>query len=141
MSKTNGERESLFSKQTIETVMHRCLEAVMDRYPRLTADGFMNLKDATFADRREDLKGQADGFWAAHAWLSQFDRMKSLSVEGGSKSYGLKEYPERKYQVYISNGAFIAAALNLGFPIQEKGLNAFIGIKRTPKFRSALLHG
>jgi hypothetical protein len=48
--------------------------------------------------------------------------MKKKPRYGENKSHGLKEYPERKYHVYISNGAFIAAALHLGLPFENKVL-------------------
>lgn len=36
-----------------------------------------------------------------------------------SSSYGLKEFFERKYNLYIANGTFIQAMIDLGFDFQQ----------------------
>ena len=48
-------------------------------------------------------------------------------------SYSLKHIVEDKYGGYISNGAFIVAAIHCGFPVEKMECdspNAYIGINR-----------
>lgn len=53
---------------------------------------------------------------------------KSRKINPRHSSYGLKRYVEDATGQYVSNGAFIAAALYLGFAIQPDGPNCSINI-------------
>jgi len=76
-------------------------------------------------------------FWAARTWLSQFQPVKRMDADSGTRSYVIKEWAEKKHRTYISNGAFIAAANDLGFLIAERGLDGMIGIRRDTAYRNA----
>jgi hypothetical protein len=64
---------------------------------------------------------------AARQWLSQFGRIKALNRRG--TSCGLKHVAEHDIG-YITNGAFIAAAIAEGFTVQraDDGPNACFNI-------------
>lgn len=131
-------KKDYFTRETIEVVMNKCLRIAMRKVPRLGANGFKKDDEADFASNREALKVQTEGFLAAIVWLSQFEPMSKVPPDGRYSSYGLKGYAEAQYGDYISNGAFIAAALHLEFPYEKHGPNAIIGVKKTPSFQAAL---
>jgi len=53
---------------------------------------------------------------------------KSRKINRRRSSYGLKRYVEEHFGQYVSNGAFIAAALYLNFAIEPDGPNACLNI-------------
>lgn len=66
-----------------------------------------------------------EGFMKARSWLRQFKQIKAINKTG--TSYGLKHVAERSIG-YVTNGAFIAAAIAEGFRIERTGPNAFLNI-------------
>ena len=62
-------------------------------------------------------------------WLTEYS--KTYSKIRNESSHSLKEKVEDWADTYVSNGAFIQAAHNLGYPIKgiDDGLNAYFGIK------------
>lgn len=62
-------------------------------------------------------------------WLTEYS--KTYSKIGNESSYSFKHRVEDWADTYVSNGAFIQAALNLGYPIKviDDGPNAYFGIK------------
>ena len=67
-------------------------------------------------------------FIAARKWLHGY--AKASQFYTASSSYGLKHAAERDMEVYITNGAFIAAAIAEGFQIKRErnGPNCLINI-------------
>ena len=51
---------------------------------------------------------------------------KTINTDQGS--YGLKHIVEKSSKIYISNGAFIKAAIELGYNYKKNNLNAFFSI-------------
>ena len=61
-------------------------------------------------------------------WLTEYS--KTYSKTRNESSYSLKHRVKDWADTYVSNGAFIQAAHNLGYPIKGiDGLNAYFGIK------------
>lgn len=60
-------------------------------------------------------------------WIKKcITKRKTINEEKGS--YGLKHVVEKYYKTYISNGAFIKAAIEMGFDYRQNGLNAFFNM-------------
>lgn len=60
-------------------------------------------------------------------WIKKcITKRKTINKEKGS--YGLKHVVEKHYKTYISNGAFIKAAIDMGFNYKQNGLNAFFNM-------------
>jgi len=64
-------------------------------------------------------------------------RRKTINRKLGT-SYGLKHQAERHMGVYISNGAFIAAAYLEGYAMKREGPNACVSLRFTPEYRQIL---
>lgn len=108
------------------------LDAVMTEYPRLTDEGYglSNLEPETserLERERADLRRNLGEVQAAAEWISRQERQSRLSKRSSS-SYGLKHVMERETGTYVTNGAFIAAALIIGVPARLDHLNPMIGI-------------
>jgi len=68
-------------------------------------------------------------------WINEFVTMrKTINTERGS--YGLKHAAEHWLNEYVSNGAFIQAAVNLGYKYKRDGPNAYFNMA-FPKYSSA----
>jgi hypothetical protein len=70
-------------------------------------------------------------FVASCKWLT--GRQFNKTVQRNSwNSYGLKEFVEREYGLYVPNGAFIAAVLYIGAPWRPfpDSPNVMVGIAR-----------
>jgi hypothetical protein len=91
-----------------------------------------------FQQEREALleKRQLDQFRLARLWLRQFP--KSGRFHPGSGSYSLKHLCEQEVELYITNGALIAAAVAEKFPLQRvRGTpNALIAVSLIDKLPS-----
>jgi hypothetical protein len=109
------------------------LGLVMERYPTLTAFGFGIFEDPRanaavdyerqFHDCRVMLLQSIEQCSHAFQWLEPVAKIKTINER--HSSYGLKHWVERYYSpYYCSNGAFIAAALLLGFKVYQDGPNA-----------------
>jgi hypothetical protein len=66
-----------------------------------------------FEDYRRMLEGQHDYFLAAREWIER--NMRPTKTIRPCDSYYLKHVMERETGKYVSNGAFIAAAISLGY--------------------------
>jgi hypothetical protein len=118
---------------------HRAdLARVMAEWPELSDFGFgtydeerltPEARQRNFERDRADLASDRalDGFVAARAWLARWAKTKRLADCG--TSYGLKHHAASLIG-YVSNGAFICAALAEGFQIEREGPNALINIDR-----------
>ena len=108
------------------------IRAAMDQHPDLCSHGFGNPGDAGFSDWRDDLLSDfgVDQFQRARRYLSAFAHRQTLNRR--RSSYGLKHSAEDEQGGYISNGALIAAAVDLGFRMERinYGPNAWLGIGR-----------
>ncbi|GGA34773.1 hypothetical protein [Okeania sp. KiyG1] len=60
-------------------------------------------------------------FLLCREWLSKVDKTETFNTNQGSYSY--KHMVEGCFRRYVCNGAFIAAAISLGIPIQRCRLN------------------
>jgi len=61
------------------------------------------------------------------AWINEWiTPRKTLNRE--KNSYRLKHVVEKKCNKYISNGAFIKAAIELGYKFEPSGLNAYFAM-------------
>ena len=99
------------------------IAAALRRWPHLSANGFTD-------DRPRPLRPEEVA--TAVAFLQQCDPIRTPLIS----SYGLKHSAERWGEAlglsnYVSNGALIAAAHALGFPMgRPEGLNVRIGVSR-----------
>jgi len=95
---------------------------------------------AKFEHEKEILKGEFDSFEICIMWLWQCKPLKRINRVIGS-SYHLKDFVEKWSGIYISNGAFIAAAIHLGLPYKSDNdsVNLHIGISgRSPRLQADL---
>lgn len=98
--------------------------AVMEKEPVLTYFGIshsgrhMKLTqaeiDAKFKEEREQLAASEAQCTLCCDWLA--DKQATKSINPKHSSYGYKHMVERAMKEYVSNGAFIAAAIHCGFP-------------------------
>jgi hypothetical protein len=70
-------------------------------------------------------------------WIRKFCRPTKTIRDRGSTSYGLKHAASKwlrgarpEVVDYVHNGAFIAAAIALGYRMKPVGLNAYFNLKR-----------
>lgn len=114
------------------------IAAVMEKEPLLNDFGiglFLNgrgrtkeQREAEFRENRAALLRSAEGCSLACEWLSRREKIKTTNRR--HNSYGYKHMVERAAGKYITNGAFIAAAIHLGFPyrIDADSPNVCFGI-------------
>lgn len=113
------------SEKDIATVMERCpnlgafgFGTFGQYHPEFPSDNAEELKRD-----REELLRSVRQFQIACEWLGKIE--KSGSINYSRSSYGLKHWVEKFYDpFYCSNGAFIAAAIHMGFEWVEDGPNA-----------------
>ena len=123
------------------------IRAVMDREPKLSTHGIglrfaANVSPterlALFEEARTEMLSDCclEEFEHCCRWLGWVRRTKHVNWRVGS-SYGLKHrvedywhkhFPDEHY--YVSNGMFIAAAVHLGFKVEQidSTLNAYLNI-------------
>lgn len=101
----------------------------MEKCPELTRYGILRPRrrphrwkayNEYFFKRAELLIGSysVDEFLRAREYLEQFSIRKTINTKCIGHSYSLKHYAEREAGAYVSNGALIAAAIDLGFAIK-----------------------
>ena len=97
------------------------LRTVMDRLPRLNYFGIGIYMPAhkTPQQRRQELdegrtilSNSLEACNRACRWLAEVDKIKTINL--GVRSYALKHLAEKDIG-YVTNGAFIAAAVHCGF--------------------------
>ena len=111
-----------------------CIDAVLKAHPKLSLDAH-GLARSDYSDA-DNVKRpiQPQEFSAAVEWLlghDAFDRRKSVNTS--TSSYGWKHIAERDLDTYISNGAFICAALYLKYKMQRQGKtspNAYFNLRK-----------
>lgn len=88
------------------------------RVPR-DRDETLKEEEARFLTSRVEMLAEhgIDEFIRAAAFLSEFDRRKSMNRK--RSSYGLKHEAERMSGDYVANGTMIAAALAMGFSAER----------------------
>lgn len=92
----------------------------------LTTKGIVNSAgdgDSLNGDRIKEVKALIE--------KERFKIADSKRMYKKSSSYGMKEFFERKYKLYIANGTFIQAMVDLGFDFQQtqsNSPNAFFNI-------------
>ena len=93
------------------------LEQVLEKHLLLGADGFHSCMDKELRKDRHQLLSYLDQCNRVETWLMGVHRRKTVNKR--FTSYGLKHRVERSLPQgqdnYVSNGAFIAATLHLGF--------------------------
>ena len=116
------------------------LEQILADHPTLCDFGFQSfefnhrrmhrLTDAEFAKQleseRADLRSHLDQVNVCLQWLKGVERRKTITTK--RSSYGLKHCVERSVGGYVSNGAFIAAAIFAGFKMKQCEPNAFFNV-------------
>lgn len=111
------------------------IQNVMDRVPGLNDFGIGVYRHSSkspteqheeLANGRATLLDRVDACNKVCGWLAQVDRIKTT---GDRSSYGLKEIAERDIG-FVSNGAFIAAAVHCGYPyrITRGSANVWFGM-------------
>jgi hypothetical protein len=63
-------------------------------------------------------------------WIEEFIDVRK-TINGERSSYALKHYVEEWADYYIPNGAFIQAAIELGFNFESSGPNAWFNMSFT----------
>lgn len=106
------------------------LRAILDEHPDLGRFGFRQrgTNPAVHDAHRKIDDEFLMEFCFAATWLVRQRQVKRPQAG----SYGLKHFAERSLGSYVSNGALIAAAIHLGFPIERRGSgpNASLGVAR-----------
>lgn len=112
------------------------LEQVLAQHPTLGYTGFGGPWSAP-GDWQEDRRMLAQAhqdFQFAVDWLRANCRPAKRVTSSAVSSYALKHYAERSHpRGYLSNGVLIAAALALGYPWRQDGINAWIAVRRTDR--------
>lgn len=117
------------------------LEAIMEAEPVLNTIGFglsncttyKNLEErrAALAERRADLRKQIGTCAKVAKWLKE-NTLPRKTINRNDSSYGWKHIVEKEIGEYVSNGAFIAAAIHCGFKFSAEGgycPNAYFNIR------------
>ncbi len=92
------------------------IEKAISKLPNLANFGVGNSKKDGFKCEQELLLRSEMMFRNACKWLTQVKKIKSINYK--HSSYGLKHIAEEEIG-YVSNGAFIAAAIHCGFDVKE----------------------
>lgn len=97
----------------------RRVEAVLAEESELVSDGFRDRTFPEFTNLREGMVAPKHlaGFCLSVEWLRDKKRTKYVNRRMGT-TYGLKHRATRDVG-YMGSGAFIAAAIDLGFTIQR----------------------
>lgn len=90
--------------------------------PYITAEGIVNTAGPLPDDKQVEM---------ARKWLKE-KAIRIASINKKSTSYGWKHIAEKYVRSYISNGAFIHAAMLEGFKVKqvEDSQNAYLNISR-----------
>jgi len=89
-----------------------CIAEVQKEYPELDAHGFKQL------DKKLSIHPQE--FISVVEWLLNYDSFnRRKTIYTGASSYAWKHTVERDVKEYISNGAFICAALYLKYNVKR----------------------
>lgn len=111
--------------------------AIIEKHPYLSNWGLgdecaYKRSKVELQESRESLKREFEGFIDAYNWLKEREYLKS---PGRYSSYGWKHAMEHETGTYVTNGAFIAAALHLGIPYKQVKCspNPALGIRKTSK--------
>ena len=111
------------------------IKSVLTLMPRLTEDGNgicdrprgTDLGKA-FLESQNCLLNSSDECRRVSAWL--FNKPRQININWRQSAYGLKHIAEDEIG-YVTNGAFIAAAIHAGlkFKVCEDGLNVCFNLK------------
>lgn len=108
-------------------------QKIIQETPGLCDQGLLQTKrQPDIADSKDLLLREGfAAFVASCKWLSVRQFNKNVQRNSWS-SYGLKEFVEREYGIYVPNGAFIAAVLYTGAPWRPfpDSPNLMVGIAR-----------
>ncbi len=129
--------------ESYQWLASKCIEIALDKEPRLTRCGIgiqmprghfdIQPRDE-FLEAQDQLRGSVDQVAASVIWLEQIYSIRSLNRKRTSYSYKhLVEHYHREQGMpcYVSNGAFIAAALGHGLNVKHEcpgSPNVFVNI-------------
>lgn len=111
-----------------------CIDAVLKAHPKLSLDAHgLSRSDGSDADNvKRPIQPQE--FSSAVEWLLGYDALnRRKTIYTGASSYTWKHVAERDLDTYISNGAFICAALYLNYKMQRQGKtspNAYFNLRK-----------
>ena len=121
-----------------ETTVEDCAR-VLAQYPNLTANGFSyrSRDGQVVAGGRIDSDGTRAEIDAARQFLRECCS-QTKTIRPHTSSYGLKHEAERWISRYVSNGAFIAAAVLEGYRLERcrNGPNCFFALASTRQYRA-----
>jgi hypothetical protein len=111
----------------------KTIEQVLEEHPTLSANGFDSRRAASFEgthqERVSEFHSVIEEVNECLDWLSDIRMIKTICYSRGS--YGLKHDVENDCGRYISNGAFIMAALMRGYPMRRNdGPNAWFAMSK-----------
>ncbi len=120
------------------TVTPESLDVLLQAHPLLSDHGHpgksrlnrtWEARQAAFLRDREILRASADRVQPAADWLATLEPTKRADTRSPG-SYWLKHVMERATGTYVTNGAFIAAALLLDIPVHvfHDGPNPGVGV-------------
>jgi hypothetical protein len=99
---------------------------VLKQRPDLTIDGLSRQHRLDFEQRQAKLLAATNEFECAVAWFLLVPKIKTINRGGRYYSYTIKNDIKRWSGVYVPNGVAIAAALHLGFSIEQDDNNCWI---------------
>lgn len=109
------------------------IDAICREYPTLGANGILPARDIKTGLLNEVEPIDPTEFRVAAQWLVMYDGFKRRkTVNTYMSSYGWKHVVERNAHTYITNGAFVCAALALGYKMQriKNSPNVFFNISK-----------
>jgi len=111
-----------------------CIDAVLKAHSNLSLDAHgLSRSDHSDADPvKRPIQPQE--FAAAVEWLLGYDGLdRRKTINTCTSSYGWKHVAERELDTYISNGAFICAALYLNYKMRRQDRsspNAYFNLRK-----------
>lgn len=116
------------------------LMALCQAHPTLTYQGFdpagavrsQRPAHAEFLAEREALLSASSEFIDVVAWLEKNSKQQTKTLNQLAHSYNWKHVAEKALGRYVSNGVFIAAALQVGLQVKhiEGTLNAHVNLSQ-----------
>jgi hypothetical protein len=109
----NQQVQPSMTRADIQAVINKCpwLSAFGAYFPRLWYKYPLEEREERFLEDQQELLNLEKECTHVCRWLSDLEKIKTMN----QNSYNLKHMVERDRDVYISNGAFIAAAIHMGF--------------------------
>lgn len=112
--------------------VYKRFSSILREFPLLTSEGFLDLGDPRFKDKRAELQKSAERVKEARKWIDQnlnpfYSRIQNPRPYPAARA--MKEYAEKEVG-YLSDGVFIAAMLCEGFHASSGSQNPTFNVAK-----------